>query len=119
MSGSTFPSDPQGVYQRWAQFTARYTANSATIQDAEAAPYRADELGAPVPEPRQVSAIGMNYRAHAAEAGLGTPESDPVVFAKVPSSVTGLAATVAVRRRPAAAGRPDLHRHALGDWLGP
>ena len=93
-SAGRFSPDPQAIYQRWAQFSAWYAANSATILTAEAARYTAAELGAPVPEPRQVFAIGMNYRAHAAEAGLGTPESDPVVFAKFPSSVTGPAAVV-------------------------
>jgi 2,4-diketo-3-deoxy-L-fuconate hydrolase len=94
VSAGAFAPDPQAVYQRWAQFTAWYAANSAAIRAAEATPCRADELGAPVPEPRQVFGIGMNYRAHAAEAGLGTPEADPVVFAKFQSSVTGPAATV-------------------------
>lgn len=94
VSAGQFSPDPQVVYQQWASFTAWYAANSETILAAQATPYRADELGAPVPEPRQVLAIGMNYRAHAAEAGLGVPESDPVVFAKFASSVTGPAAVV-------------------------
>ena len=94
VSAGIFSSDPQAIYQQWAQFTAWYAASPATIAAAEATPYGADELGAPVPRPRQVFAIGMNYRAHAAEAGLGTPESDPVVFAKFPSSVTGPTAVV-------------------------
>lgn len=94
VSAGKFSPDPQAVYQQWASFTAWYAANSETILAAEATRYRADELGAPVPQPRQVFAIGMNYRAHAAEAGLGVPESDPVVFAKFASSVTGPAAVV-------------------------
>jgi 2-keto-4-pentenoate hydratase/2-oxohepta-3-ene-1,7-dioic acid hydratase in catechol pathway len=94
VSAGQFSPDPQAVYQQWASFTAWYAANSETILAAQATPYRADELGAPVPEPRQVLAISMNYRAHAAEAGLGVPESDPVVFAKFASSVTGPAAVV-------------------------
>ena len=94
VSAGIFSPDPQAIYQQWAQFTAWYAANPATIAAAEATPYGADELGAPVPRPRQVFAIGMNYRAHAAEACLGTPESDPVVFAKFPSSVTGPTAVV-------------------------
>jgi 2-keto-4-pentenoate hydratase/2-oxohepta-3-ene-1,7-dioic acid hydratase in catechol pathway len=46
------------------------------------------ELGPPVPHPPQVFAIGLNYRAHAEEGGLATPES-PMVFTKFPSSITG------------------------------
>ena len=94
VSAGEFLPDPQAIYAQWARFRAWYAANSETIRTAEATPYSSDELGAPVPEPRQVFAIGMNYRAHAAEAGLGTPESDPVVFAKFPSSITGPAAAV-------------------------
>jgi 2-keto-4-pentenoate hydratase/2-oxohepta-3-ene-1,7-dioic acid hydratase in catechol pathway len=93
-SAGRFSPDPQAIYEQWAQFSAWYAASSETIRTAEATTYRADELGAPVPEPRQVFAIGLNYRAHAAEAGLGLPESDPVVFAKFSSSVTGPAAVV-------------------------
>jgi 2,4-diketo-3-deoxy-L-fuconate hydrolase len=94
VSGGKFSPDPQAIYEQWAPFSAWHAANSETIGAAGATRYRADELGAPVPRPRQVFAIGMNYRAHAAEADLGTPESDPVVFAKFPSSVTGPAAVV-------------------------
>lgn len=48
---------------------------------------------APVPRPRQVFAIGLNYRDHAAEAGLDIP-SEPLVFTKFASSLTGPDAVV-------------------------
>jgi 2,4-diketo-3-deoxy-L-fuconate hydrolase len=38
--------------------------------------------------PRQILAIGLNYRAHAVESELAIPEV-PVVFAMYPSSITG------------------------------
>jgi 2-keto-4-pentenoate hydratase/2-oxohepta-3-ene-1,7-dioic acid hydratase in catechol pathway len=38
-------------------------------------------LGAPVPQPRQVFAIGLNYASHAAESAMDVP-TVPVVFAK-------------------------------------
>jgi 2-keto-4-pentenoate hydratase/2-oxohepta-3-ene-1,7-dioic acid hydratase in catechol pathway len=44
-------------------------------------------LLAPV-APRQILAIGLNYRAHAIESQLAIPEV-PVVFAMFPSSITG------------------------------
>jgi len=44
-------------------------------------------LLAPV-SPRQILAIGLNYRAHAIESQLAIPEV-PVVFAMYPSSITG------------------------------
>lgn len=42
-------------------------------------------LLAPVPQPRAIFGIGMNYSDHIAEIGASAPES-PVVFMKLPSS---------------------------------
>jgi len=42
-------------------------------------------LLAPVPRPRAIFGIGLNYAAHAAEQGLEQPEF-PIVFMKLPSS---------------------------------
>ncbi len=50
--------------------------------------FEASELGAPVPRPRQVFAIGLNYAEHAAEAGY-PPDAMPVTFTKFPSSIVG------------------------------
>ncbi|MFC5745787.1 fumarylacetoacetate hydrolase family protein [Actinomadura rugatobispora] len=88
-SGGRFGADPQAVYARWAEFASwAATASGGT-------PYDPDLLGPPVPAPRQVFAIGMNYRAHAAEAGFETPDR-PTVFTKFPSCVTGPRGTVAL-----------------------
>jgi 2-keto-4-pentenoate hydratase/2-oxohepta-3-ene-1,7-dioic acid hydratase in catechol pathway len=51
------------------------------------------DLAAPVPRPRQVFAIGLNYAEHAAEAGY-PPNSMPVTFTKFPSSIVGPDAVV-------------------------
>ena len=42
-------------------------------------------LLAPVPAPRAIFGIGLNYASHAAEQGAKTPEA-PIVFLKLPSS---------------------------------
>ena len=42
-------------------------------------------LLAPVPRPRAIFGIGLNYASHAAEQGAETPEF-PIVFMKLPSS---------------------------------
>jgi 2-keto-4-pentenoate hydratase/2-oxohepta-3-ene-1,7-dioic acid hydratase in catechol pathway len=39
-------------------------------------------------QPTKILAIGLNYRTHAAEAGMDVP-SEPLVFSKPPSSVIG------------------------------
>jgi 2-keto-4-pentenoate hydratase/2-oxohepta-3-ene-1,7-dioic acid hydratase in catechol pathway len=45
-------------------------------------------MGAPIARPSAVVCVGMNYAAHAAEAGAEPPE-DLVVFLKTPNTVTG------------------------------
>ena len=39
-------------------------------------------------QPTKILAVGLNYRTHAAEAGMDVP-SEPLVFSKPPSSVIG------------------------------
>ncbi len=83
-SGGRFGPDVQGVFDRWDGFIswARSFDGPATVGIDES------RLGPPVPRPPQVFGIGLNYRDHAAEAGLTLPER-PMVFTKFPASVTG------------------------------
>ncbi|WP_329258651.1 fumarylacetoacetate hydrolase family protein [Actinoallomurus sp. NBC_01490] len=83
-SNGLFGSDPQAIYERWAEF--RGWAESVDFGRAEPVPERS--LRAAVPRPRQVFAIGLNYRDHAAESGFEIP-AEPVVFTKYVSSFTG------------------------------
>lgn len=93
-SQGTFSSDPQSIYGRWSEFNDWAAANSEAIASAEAAQFAPEAVGAPVPAPRQIFGIGLNYRDHAAEANMALPEGDPVVFAKYTSSITGPVAEV-------------------------
>src|SRR3954451_3149118 len=89
-SGGRFGSDPQLVYEGWDAF-----ANWAASADLAAAePYDAP-LAPPVPRPRQVFALGLNYALHAREAGFELPPM-PLVFTKFPSCIVGPGATVEV-----------------------
>jgi acylpyruvate hydrolase len=45
-------------------------------------------LGPPVPDPQKILCVGLNYRAHAAEASLDEP-AVPMVFAKFPNVLIG------------------------------
>jgi 2-keto-4-pentenoate hydratase/2-oxohepta-3-ene-1,7-dioic acid hydratase in catechol pathway len=45
-------------------------------------------IGAPVARPGAVVCLGLNYAAHAAEAGVPAP-AEPVVFYKAPNTVVG------------------------------
>jgi 2-keto-4-pentenoate hydratase/2-oxohepta-3-ene-1,7-dioic acid hydratase in catechol pathway len=60
-------------------------------------------LLAPVPRPRAIFGIGLNYAAHAAEQGKNLPEF-PMVFMKLPSSSVPPAGPI---RCPAAVKRLD------------
>jgi 2-keto-4-pentenoate hydratase/2-oxohepta-3-ene-1,7-dioic acid hydratase in catechol pathway len=62
------------------------------------------ELLAPVPDPDKLICIGLNYRAHASEAGLEPPES-PTFFAKFRNALAPSGATIAL---PAASRKVDF-----------
>jgi 2-keto-4-pentenoate hydratase/2-oxohepta-3-ene-1,7-dioic acid hydratase in catechol pathway len=90
-SGGRFAADGFDIFERFDEL-ARWVA---TVPDAAYRPFEPGALGLPVPMPRQVFAIGLNYRDHAAESGLPAPDV-PVVFTKYPTSITGPSATVAL-----------------------
>jgi acylpyruvate hydrolase len=60
-------------------------------------------LGPPVPDPEKILCVGLNYRAHAAEASLDEPPV-PLVFAKFPNVLIGSGAAIEL---PEASERVD------------
>jgi 2-keto-4-pentenoate hydratase/2-oxohepta-3-ene-1,7-dioic acid hydratase in catechol pathway len=60
-------------------------------------------LLAPVPRPRAIFGVGLNYAAHAAEQGA-TPPERPIIFMKLPTSAAPPGGEIAV---PAAVRRLD------------
>ena len=89
-SDGLFGPDPQPVYERWADFRA--WAVGAALPEGNA--FDVADLGAPAPTPRQLLAVGLNYRSHAAESGFAIPEGLPPIFTKFASSITGPVTTV-------------------------
>lgn len=83
-SGSEFSPDPATLYSRWDELRSW----AETIEEDSGQPFDESGLRAPSPRPRQVFAVGLNYRPHAAEAGFEPPR-DPLVFAKFPCCVAG------------------------------
>ncbi|MBA3303379.1 MAG: fumarylacetoacetate hydrolase family protein [Acidimicrobiia bacterium] len=82
-SGGRFGPDLRSVYEGWndfRDFAAGVSAGTGPLVEAE--------LACPVPEPRQVFAIGLNYRSHAAESGATMPDV-PATFTKFPASLAG------------------------------
>ncbi|MFN8160259.1 MAG: fumarylacetoacetate hydrolase family protein [Solirubrobacterales bacterium] len=60
-------------------------------------------LLAPIPDPEKIVCIGLNYRSHAAEAGLEAPSS-PAIFGKFRNALAAPGATVTL---PAASAKVD------------
>ncbi|HEX2383503.1 MAG TPA: fumarylacetoacetate hydrolase family protein [Acidimicrobiales bacterium] len=82
-SGGRFGPDLTSVYDDWPAFVdlaAGVTTATAPLVEAN--------LRCPVPSPRQVFAIGLNYRSHAEESGMALP-SVPATFTKFPASLSG------------------------------
>ncbi|MEV0472906.1 fumarylacetoacetate hydrolase family protein [Streptomyces prunicolor] len=91
-SGGRFSADTQAVYERWEEF--RDWADRADLPAGRS--FEAAELGSPAPAPRQVFAIGLNYRDHASESGFAAPEGLPPVFTKFATSISGPVTDVAL-----------------------
>ncbi|MCC5581810.1 fumarylacetoacetate hydrolase family protein [Microtetraspora sp. AC03309] len=89
-AASGLPSDPMALLERWPELLDWAAGQPDGAYDL---PLDHAALEAPVPRPRQVFAIALNYPPHAVEAGF-TPPADPLVFTKFPTCVTGPQATV-------------------------
>jgi 2-keto-4-pentenoate hydratase/2-oxohepta-3-ene-1,7-dioic acid hydratase in catechol pathway len=90
ISGGRFAADPMSVLAEWEAFAAWAAGRQpGAFEDA----LDESRLGPPVPRPTKVFGIGLNYRAHAAEAGL-EPPAQPLVFTKFPSCIAGPRSTV-------------------------
>jgi 2-keto-4-pentenoate hydratase/2-oxohepta-3-ene-1,7-dioic acid hydratase in catechol pathway len=96
-SGGALPADPNAALARFPELTA--WADHADWSTAT--PVTDADLGAPSPRPRQVFAVALNYRPHAAEAGFQAPD-DPLIFTKFPSCITGPVTEVELPE-----GKPD------------
>jgi 2-keto-4-pentenoate hydratase/2-oxohepta-3-ene-1,7-dioic acid hydratase in catechol pathway len=88
-SNGRFGPSTMAVLDDWGSFVAEAGEYTSGV----AQPFRPEELGPPVPLPRQVFAIGLNYASHAQESGIDVPGS-PATFTKFPTCVTGPNATV-------------------------
>lgn len=83
VSDGRFGPDPMAVYEQWddvVEFAAAGVDATGPLVEAE--------LANPAPAPRQVFAIGLNYRAHAEESGMELP-AVPATFTKFPASLGG------------------------------
>jgi 2,4-diketo-3-deoxy-L-fuconate hydrolase len=82
-SNGRFDPSPMAAYDDWDA-----VVEFARTVDRPTGPLVETELSNPVPAPRQVFAIGLNYRSHAEETGAKLPDV-PATFTKFPSSLAG------------------------------
>ena len=82
--------DLSDVYERWDEFVQEAGKDHAL---ARPEPFDPHQAGPPSPNPRQVFAVALNYREHAAESGLKAPD-DPLFFTKYVSAFSGPHTTV-------------------------
>src|SRR6476660_8969217 len=74
-----------------------------TEVESEVEPAHVLSLLPPIPDPDKIVCIGLNYRSHAAEAGIDPP-AEPTFFAKFRNALAPAGATVSL---PAASEKVD------------
>jgi 2-keto-4-pentenoate hydratase/2-oxohepta-3-ene-1,7-dioic acid hydratase in catechol pathway len=130
VSGGKFGPDVQGLYEGWDALRA--FVSDFDLSTMTPAQFDPAELREPVPAPRQVFGIGLNYRSHAAESGMDVP-TVPATFTKFPTCITGPFAevelpngtvdwevelVVVVGRRADRVGAADAWSHVAGLTVG-
>lgn len=83
VSDGRFGPDVMALYDEWDAFVEFGAGVSSAAE-----PIDLQALGNPAPTPRQVFAIGLNYRSHAEESGMAIP-AVPATFTKFPASLAG------------------------------
>jgi 2,4-diketo-3-deoxy-L-fuconate hydrolase len=81
-SKNSLSADPMLCFAHWDSLKKL----AATLDISAGTPVAIADLSCPVPQPRQMFAVGLNYRQHAAEMGSPLPPL-PLVFAKFQSSL--------------------------------
>lgn len=89
-SHGSIPPDPiaflDGDY--WELARKVFSQPAADVEPAALIEAEAVRRGAPIPEPRTIIALGLNYRDHAEEGGHSIPPN-PLLFTKAPSATIG------------------------------
>jgi 2,4-diketo-3-deoxy-L-fuconate hydrolase len=85
VTGGAIPVDPMDAWRRLDELHGAAGAFTGAppdgnLNDAEVRP--------PIPSPRSVFAVGLNYRSHADESKMKVPDS-PLIFTKFPSCLAG------------------------------
>ena len=81
-SKGSLPSDVIACFSVWQSLRA----HAASLAKTDGVACSIEQLDCPVPQPRQLFAVGLNYKKHAEEMGSPLPTT-PLTFAKFQSSI--------------------------------
>jgi 2-keto-4-pentenoate hydratase/2-oxohepta-3-ene-1,7-dioic acid hydratase in catechol pathway len=84
-SHGVISADPMGA---WLQLEALHLAAGAIAEEVPDGNIGDAGLRPPIPSPRSVFAVGLNYRSHVDESEMKEPEA-PLIFTKFPSCLAG------------------------------
>jgi 2-keto-4-pentenoate hydratase/2-oxohepta-3-ene-1,7-dioic acid hydratase in catechol pathway len=85
VSGGVVSPDPM---EAWLQLSDLHQAAGAIATAEPDGHIREADLRPPIPAPRSVFTVGLNYRSHAGEADMDLPDT-PLIFTKFPSCLAG------------------------------
>jgi 2-keto-4-pentenoate hydratase/2-oxohepta-3-ene-1,7-dioic acid hydratase in catechol pathway len=85
VSGGVISADPMGA---WLQLDELHRAAGAIAAKVPEGAISEADVRPPIPWPRSVFAVGLNYRSHAEESKMTLPDA-PLIFAKFPSCLAG------------------------------
>ena len=90
LSNGSLPSDPMMCLARWDELLE---LSRSAVVSGDAPRAALESLDCPVPRPRQLFAVGINYRKHAEEMGSQLPDT-PLTFAKFQSALNNPAGDI-------------------------
>jgi 2,4-didehydro-3-deoxy-L-rhamnonate hydrolase len=85
VTGGSIPVDPMDAWRRLDELHGAAGAITGARPDGNLSEA---EVRPPIPSPRSVFAVGLNYRSHADESKMKVPGS-PLIFTKFPSCLAG------------------------------
>lgn len=85
ISSGAICADPMGA---WLQLDELHRSADAIAEATPDGKISDADLRPPIPSPRCVFAVGLNYRSHADESKMTVPET-PLIFTKFPSCLAG------------------------------
>lgn len=101
--GDSSPVTMRDILDDWAGWQSRLIELHQSESQRSDLDLAEVQVVAPVPNPRTLICVGLNYHDHAAETGAASPD-EPVLFAKQVTCVIGPGATIAL---PAASSEVD------------